>query len=85
VQFAGGAERAEQPGMLLVAGEDLIAAAEAQALDDLRMPSVVQVVSATSGVAAEHAGVGDAQRVVELGAPREVRWVRPSASSRSIS
>ncbi len=35
-QLARGRQRAEQPGVLLVAGEDLIAASELQAADHLR-------------------------------------------------
>jgi len=55
VQIARRGERAKQPRVLLVAGEDLIAACQLEPSDDLRHALAVQVVSATSAASAPSA------------------------------
>ena len=88
LQLACGAERAQQPGVLLVARHDLIAAAElAGRRSPARCPRSCEVVSARSAVvAAERRGVGGAQLPAQLGAPFEVRRRAPlAAASRSSS
>ena len=78
-QLARGAERAEQPGVLLVAGEDLIARTQPQAVDYQREPLAgAGREREVLGRAAEQRGVGAAQRPAQLGAAFEVRERRPS-------
>ncbi len=74
VQLARGRQRAQQPRMLLVAGQDLIAWLELRGRPIVcAIPSLVHVVSATSaGVAAERRGVGGAQLLVQLPAALEM-------------
>ena len=73
-QLARGGQRAEQPGVLLVAGEDLIAAAQLEAADHLgHALGGAGGERDVGGVGAERGGVGAAQRGAELAAAFEVR------------
>ncbi len=74
VQLARGRERAQQARVLLVAGEDLIAAVQLQATDHLGHALAGAGGERDVGcVGAERDGVGGAQLGVQLGAAFEVR------------